>query len=218
MVIQNPYRELVLADNDILVELETIYAQQGKWSEYIGNTNPVVLEIGTGMGNFFSKQVIENPEINYVGMEIRYKRLFQTAEKSRKNNDSSDNFVLLKDFGQNIDKIFGVGEVFESYIFFPDPWGKKQSQKKNRLLQTDFLTHLYTITQDGGKLYFKTDHREYFESVLAIIEKLGLWKIEKIIDNYESDEIFDMGNITEFEAFYRGKNTDINYLELVKTL
>jgi len=218
MVIQNPYRELVLADNDILVELETIYAQQWKWSEYIWNTNPVVLEIGTWMWNFFSKQVIENPEINYVWMEIRYKRLFQTAEKSRKNNDSSDNFVLLKDFGQNIDKIFWVWEVFESYIFFPDPWGKKQSQKKNRLLQTDFLTHLYTITQDGGKLYFKTDHREYFESVLAIIEKLWLWKIEKIIDNYESDEIFDMWNITEFEAFYRWKNTDINYLELVKTL
>jgi tRNA (guanine-N7-)-methyltransferase len=79
---------------------------------------------------------------------------------------------LIKDFGQNIDKIFAENEISESYIFFPDPWGKKNSQKKNRLLQADFLTHLYTVTQDGGKLYFKTDHREYFESVLAIIEKL----------------------------------------------
>lgn len=36
------------------------------------------------MGNFFGKQVAEHPDTNFIGMEIRYKRLFQTAEKSRK--------------------------------------------------------------------------------------------------------------------------------------
>jgi tRNA G46 methylase TrmB len=56
------------------------------------------------MGNFFGKQVSQHPEKNFIGMEIRYKRLFQTAEKSRRASDP--HFVMLKDFAQNIDKIF----------------------------------------------------------------------------------------------------------------
>ena len=79
-------------------------------------------------------------------MEIRYKRLFQTAEKSRKTKNP--HFVMLKDFAQNIDKIFTQDEVSETYIFFPDPWPKDR-HKKHRLLQTDFLKNLYDITKPG---------------------------------------------------------------------
>lgn len=78
-------------------------------------------------------------------MEIRYKRLFQSAEKARK--AKNNNFVMLKDFGQNIEKIFTPEEISETYIFFPDPWGNKDRQRKHRLLQADFLEKLYTITQ-----------------------------------------------------------------------
>jgi tRNA (guanine-N7-)-methyltransferase len=79
-------------------------------------------------------------------MEIRYKRLFQTAEKSRKYDTS--HFVMLKDFAQNIDKIFMENEVSETYIFFPDPWPKDR-QKKHRLLQEEFLKNLYRVIKPG---------------------------------------------------------------------
>lgn len=123
---------------------------------------------------------------------------------------------MLKDFGQNIDKIFQAEEVAETYIFFPDPWANKDRQRKHRLLQEIFLEKLFHITQTGGKLYFKTDHQEYFDSTKEIIEIQNLWTIQQWTNNYENSEIFDMNNITEFEGFYRGENTHINYLELVK--
>lgn len=214
MVVNNPYIEKVKLDSDILHSQEDIYAHKWRWWEYFKNNNEIILEIGTGMGNFFGKQVAEYPKKNFIGMEIRYKRLFQTAEKSRKSWVS--NFVMLKDFAQNIDKIFTAEEISETYIFFPDPWANKDRQRKNRLLQKDFLANLYTITKNGWKLFFKTDHREYFDSTKKIIETQWLWKTVHWTHDYENSQIFDMNNITEFEWLYRGKNTNINYLELVK--
>ncbi len=218
MAIQNPYREIVLSDTDIMVELENIYEKKWQWTEHFWNTHPIVLEIGTGMGNYFSKQVWENPEMNYVWIELRYKRLYYSAEKCRKtkNEWENKNFIMLKDFGQNIDKIFCENEISETYVFFPDPWGKKNTQKKHRLLQADFLANLYSITKVWGKLFYKTDHREYFETTLKVIEGQWLWKISKMTQNYEDDEIFDTKNITEFEAMYRWDKIEINYVELVK--
>ncbi len=214
MVINNPYIEKVKADSDIMHQVEEIYSHKWKWSQYFGNDNEIILEIGTGMGNFFGKQVARLPEKNFIGMEIRYKRLFQTAEKSRKADDP--HFVMLKDFAQNIDKIFMQWEVAETYIFFPDPWANKDRQRKHRLLQAKFLNNLHQITKTGGKLFFKTDHREYFDSTREILEEQWLWKVVSWTHNYENSEIFDIDNITEFEWFYRGENTDINYIELQK--
>ena len=215
MVVNNPYIEKVKADPDILTETDLIYSHQWKWRGYFRNDNSLVLEIGTGMGNFFGKQASENPDTNFLGMEIRYKRLWQSAEKARK--WWSTNFVMLKDFGQNIDKIFSDWEVSESYIFFPDPWANKDRQRKHRLLQEDFLQKLYDITKIWGKVFFKTDHREYFESTVEIVETQWIWKILHKNYDYENSEVFDVNNLTEFEWFYRGEKTDINYLELEKS-
>ena len=233
----NPYIEIVKQDPDILTDIDQIYAHQWKWEKYFWNTNSLVLEIWTWMGNFFWKQVWENPEKNFIGMEIRYKRLFQTAEKARRaitNHWASflweqrkefkigigawekNNFLLLKDFGQNIDKIFSNWELSETYIFFPDPWANKERQRKHRIMLPDFLEKLFHATKVWGKVFFKTDHAEYFDSSIGIIEAQKLWTIVQKTHDYENSEIFDMKNITEFEWFYRGEKTAINYLELVK--
>jgi len=214
MVVNNPYIEKVQQDSNIIHIPEKIYTHKWKWKEYFGNNNDIILEIGTGMWNFFGSQVNRHPEKNFIGMEIRYKRLFQSAQKARKADEP--HFVMLKGFAQNIDKIFIENEISETYIFFPDPWANKERQRKHRLLQTDFLKNLHDITKPWGKLYFKTDHREYFDSTREILEEQWLWKVQNWTHDYENSEIFDMNNITEFEWFYRGENTDINYIELVK--
>lgn len=217
MVIDNPYRIPVLQDKNILTDTSQIYAHAWKWDIFFGDNNPLVLEIGTGMGNFFAKQVGEHPEKNFIGMELKYKRLHFTAQKSRKNLPSiKENFVVLKDFWQNIKHIFADEEITETFIFFPDPWGKKNTQKKHRIIQAEFMSDLFQKTKFGGKVFFKSDHREYFESTVALIQKQWLWNIIKINTNYENDEVFDTWNITEFEAMYRGAKIEINYLELQK--
>jgi tRNA G46 methylase TrmB len=62
-----------------------------------------------------------------------------------KNNDASKdntkldiynkNFILIKDYAENIDKIFDKNELSKTLVFFPDPWSRKKSWLKRRLVQ-----------------------------------------------------------------------------------
>ena len=118
---------------------------------------------------------------------------------------------------QNISKIFEKWEVSLTYIFFPDPWDKKDRQRKNRLFSDKFVNDLYVVTKKDWKVIFKTDHIWYFEDSLELINKFWKWTIEKLSYDYENEiESFDKKNLTEFESIFREHKMKINYLELRK--
>lgn len=214
-MINNPYIEIIQTDTHILQDTKKIYSNQGNWNSFFGNQNEIYLEIWTWLGNFFSLESNQNQEKNFIGMEIKYKRLYKTAEKTR--SLWVKNFILLKDFGQNIDKIFEKGEVSRTYIFFPDPWENKDRQKKHKLLQKEFLIKLFEITKTGWEFFFKTDHKKYFEDVLEIIDELDLWKTRFVSFDYEAEsKVFHKQKLTEFESMFRWDKLKINYSEFVK--
>ncbi len=243
----NPYIDLVKDHEHIFYKPEDLHWHAGKWDKYFGNSQDLYLEIGTGLGNFFSKQVSENPDKNYIWMEIRYKRLYQTAEKclwnksnysqsqtlsskmltshfsdkphpqllSSKRGEYWENFLLLKEFGQKISQIFGSWELSWSYIFFPDPWARKKSQLKNRLLQRSFLIDLYSTTKDSGTCIIKTDHRGYFDFLLEELQHTK-WKQIYISYDFESEPEFQNAETTEFQQLFRGQDQKIHHIELQK--
>lgn len=211
----NPYINIIKTDTHIHSNSEEIYSRKWKWESFFENKNEIYLEIWTWHGNFFSLEASHNRDKNFIWMELKYKRLFKTAEKSR--NLWVENFVVLKDFGQNIDKIFEKSEVAKTYIYFPDPWDNKDRQKKHKLLQKEFLQNLYDITKDWWKFCFKTDHKWYFDDVLEIMKELWKWKIEFVSYDYEREsETFSKQKLTEFECMYRWHKLNINYAEFIK--
>lgn len=214
-MLNNPYIEIIKKDKDILTDTTKIYSNAWNWNKFFWNENEIFLEIWTWLWNFFSIESSLNTDKNFIWMEIKYKRLSKTAEKTREL--WVKNFVLLKDFGQNIDKIFAENEISKTYIFFPDPWHKKDRQKKHKLLQKDFLDKLYKITKKWWKVCFKTDHLEYFQETLEILKTQNLFKTTFLSFDYENEsETFDKKKITEFESIFRWERLKINYLELEK--
>ncbi len=224
----NPYIEKVKNHPKILTELESeIYCNKWKWDSFFWNKNSLILEIGTGLGNFFSKNVNDNLDKNFIWMEIKYKRCFLTAQKTLwnlKNNDNSvdntnleiknNNFIIIKDYAEKITDIFDENEISKTLIYFPDPWRKKKWLQK-RLLQVWFLNHLYSKTKKWWKMIFKTDHIWYFLHALQEIEKTS-WEIIVKTFDYESEWLYVWNAITEFEQVFRGQNIKVNYLELIK--
>lgn len=201
-------------ENIINIEKEA-FDNKWKWSEYFANDNEIVLEIWTWLGNFFSDEVSSNPDKNYIWKEIRFKRLFVTAEKTLKK--WWKNFVLVKTMWQNIDKVFADWELSLTYVFFPDPWARKDRQRKHRLWNEKFVSDLYDKTKKWGKVIFKSDHREYFDSTLEIIKDFWKWNIDKLSYDYENEtEAFDKNRLTEFEVIFRSQKIKINYIELSK--
>lgn len=225
----NPYIELVKNHSKILTRESEMYWKSWKWWDFFGNQNDIVLEIGTGLGNFFSKQVRGHQEKNYIWMEIRFKRLYQTVEKclgnkatysengqhEKLNEKSVNNFVVLKEFWEKVSELFWEGELSESYIFFPDPWARKKSQLKNRLLQKKFLQDLYTVTKRWGTLVIKTDHRGYFDFVLEELQSTD-WKQNYVSFDFENEPEFQNAETTEFQQLFRGQEIQINHIELRK--
>jgi len=229
MTINNPYIEKVKTHKKILSNIDNTYNKKWKWNEFFNNKNEIVLEIWTWLWNYFSKIVNESLDKNFIWMEIKYKRCFITAEKTLwniKNNDNSkdntnlekynNNFVILKDYAENIDKIFNKNEISKTLVFFPDPWARKKSRVlKKRLVQEKFLKNLYNITKKGWKFIFKTDHLGYFLHVLYELEKTD-WKLNFKTFDYEKEWLFEKNSISEFEQIFRWQKIKICYLELVK--
>ena len=118
---------------------------------------------------------------------------------------------------QNIYRIFEKWEVSLTYVFFPDPWDKKDRQRKNRLWSEKFISDLYSITKTWWRVIFKTDHLWYFEDTIELIRVFSKWNIEKLSYDYENEiESFDKQNLTEFESIFWEHKLKINYLELIK--
>jgi len=210
----NRYIAKVEQNDKILLEWEKLYSNKWNWENIFKNKNPMVLEIWIWLWNFFTKISDKNKDKNYIWMEIRYKRLDRTFNKLAKNGNS--NFMLIKDKWENIDKIFTENEIEKTYLFFPDPWENKESQRKNRLVNKLWIEKLYYITKQNGDFIFKTDSLDYFESSLEIVKQTN-WEIDIVSYDYQADEtLFDKNLITEFEEMFRKDNLQINYLRLVK--
>jgi tRNA G46 methylase TrmB len=103
----------------------------------------------------------------------------------------------------------------KTLVFFPDPWSRKKSWLKRRLVQRWFLNNLYDITKFWWKFIFKTDHLGYF---LHVLQEIGYtnWSIKFKTFDYEKEGLYDSNAITEFEQIFRWQNIKVCYLELIK--
>lgn len=128
---------------------------------------PVVLEIGFGMGQSLLEMAKNNPEKNYVGVEVHRPgvgALMSKLEENGLNNIrvySVDVVPLLKEK-------FLPDTFSEILIYFPDPWPKKRHHKR-RLIQPEFVKMLLDVLKEGGVLHCATDWEDYaFEMMDAL--------------------------------------------------
>lgn len=172
-----------------------------------------VLELGSGSGGHLITLALRNPETLCLGVEIRFKRAFRTAEKAEK--QGARNLLLLKTDARQVFGLFPK-EFFKAvYVNFPDPWDKS-GWKKHRLLNPDFFETLYAHLKPGGSFLFKTDHSQYFEEVVAILTKLPTWQIEKISRDYHAECDPALNIMSEFESLFKSQKKPVNFVEVRK--
>ena len=148
--------------------------------DVFGNTNPVVLEIGFGMGQATAKIAQDNPEINYLGLEVHIPgvgRLLGEIEKRPLKNV----MIISHDAIEVLENMIPDGSLSGIHIFFPDPWPKKKHHKR-RMLQRPRTNLLASKLLPQGYLYFATDWDAYAQSAL---EELTLTEtLKNKYDNY----------------------------------
>ncbi|MFD8491928.1 tRNA (guanosine(46)-N7)-methyltransferase TrmB [Amycolatopsis sp. NPDC059657] len=133
---------------------------------WFGRQAPVLLEIGSGMGETTSQLAAAAPELNYVAAEVYEAGLGQLmlrAENLGVENlrlINGDAVVLLTNHVAP-DSLSGVR------IFFPDPWPKKKHHKR-RLIQPEFLALVASRLEPGGTVHMATDWEHYAEQMLEV--------------------------------------------------
>lgn len=127
---------------------------------------PVVLEIGSGMGETTAELAAAAPEVNYVAVEVYAAGLGQLMLRAE--NESLRNLRLLRGdavvlLNSNIapDSLSGVR------IFFPDPWPKTKHHKR-RLIQPEFTSLVASRIAPGGILHLATDWEDYAAQMLEV--------------------------------------------------
>ncbi len=181
-------------------------SKKGDWKEVFGRKAPLHIEVGMGKGQFLMQLAFQNPDIDYVGIEMYSSVLLRAVQKMEENPLSNLRFIRMD--AREIEEVFDKGEVNKIYLNFSDPWPKDRHAKR-RLPSRQFLARFDRILDKNGNIEFKTDNKDLFDFAVEEVEPAG-WKIDGITYDLHHDEVMNQGNIlTEYEEKFSSKGNPI---------
>lgn len=201
--------ERLLAHRNWLVEEPEKH--QGLWNEITGDKR-IHLEIGMGKGQFITTLAKNNPDVFYVGLEIKEEVLLRGVEKAI--DQELDNLRFLWKNAEYLDQIFKAKEIDRIYLNFSDPWPKKRWAKR-RLTHQRFLEKYQQILREKGEIHLKTDNEKLFEFSLNALSGSG-YKLKNISFDYHNSGV-SIPATTEYEDKFSDSGMKIYRLEAVKT-
>jgi len=194
------FKNVIQPERDSVVNNQFKY--RGNWNKQVFyNNNPIVVELGCGKGEYSFTMAKENPNINYVGIDIKGARFWKGAKMALENK--LDNIIFLRTQIELIGKIFDENEVSEIWITFPDPQIKLK-REKHRLVNLNFIEIYKNILVQDGVINLKTDSEFLHGYMLGLI---GASKSLKLI--YSNHDIYNNSGspkyVTEIKTFYELK-------------
>ena len=189
---------------------------KGKWKlEFKNKENPIHLELGCGKGQFIAQKAIQNPQINYIAIDLvdamlglAKRNIEQTYNEEKK---EIDNVILTRFDIERIPLILSKDDGIERiYINFCNPWPKGKHRKK-RLTHTRQLEKYKEFLADGAEFYFKTDDDDLFTASIGYFEEAGFNILKKTFDLH-SEPIWDNNIETEHEKMFSEQGIKIKAL------
>lgn len=128
-----------------------------------GRDNPKVLEIGFGNGASLAEMAANQPDMDFIGVEVHRPgvgQLLKAIDERQLSNlrvACSDAVTLLKNR-------IADGALHRVQLYFPDPWHKKRHHKR-RIIQPAFVAVLAAKIEPGGRLHMATDWQDYAQQM-----------------------------------------------------
>ena len=169
------------------------------FQELFGNNHPIHLEFCSGNGEWIIHRAQENPEINWVAVEMWFERVRKFY--SKRFNGHIDNLMIISGEGLTFSREYlQDASVDAAYINFPDPWPKDR-HAKHRIIQNPFVNELRRVVKKGGHVTLVTDNIPYKKQMES---EMGGWpKVDVSHENYGS---------SFFERLWRSHGLDIHHL------
>ena len=132
-----------------------------------GRVAPLVLEVGSGMGEATAEMAAADPDRDVLAVEVHtpgVAALLRRVEEQGLRNVR----VVEGDALQVLAHALGPASLHEVRVFFPDPWPKARHAKR-RLVTASFAALVADRLRPGGRLRVATDWASYADQVRAVI-------------------------------------------------
>jgi tRNA (guanine-N7-)-methyltransferase len=182
----NPFIHDHRLHEPILLPAEKAWTFRGRWAEaFGGRAAPLHVEIGSGNGFFLAEFARRNPDLNVLGIEIRYKRTVLCARKIQVAG-VGDNARIIRYHAAFLDDLFMPGSLAAIHVHHPDPWPKGRHEK-NRLISRWFLEDAVTFLKPGGELRLKSDFRPNVDRVEQLLGDANLPRLPLTVIGRSND-------------------------------
>jgi tRNA (guanine-N7-)-methyltransferase len=183
------------------------------WLDHFGNSNPIVLELACGNGEYTNGLAALNIDRNYIGVDIKGERIWQGSTISLEKN--LINTAFLRCQIDHLAEYFDPRSIDEIWIIHPDPH-LKDSDKRKRLTSSKFLDVYRQVAKPRTAVHLKTDSKELFDFTLETLKNEKMEIQITCHDLYNSEYLDDHHNIvTRFETKALSKNNQIYYIRFL---
>lgn len=160
-----------------------------------GCNAPTVLEIGFGMGASLVTMAGNNPQQNFLGIEVHLPGVgacLADAHAAKLSNLR----VMCHDAVEVLQNMIPDSSLDMVQLFFPDPWQKARHNKR-RIVQPPFVELVLRKLKMDGVFHMATDWQPYAEHMLEVMNGVTGYR------NLSSDNDYlprpDTRPLTKFE-------------------
>ena len=141
-----------------------------------GRTAPLVVEIGSGMGETTAEIAHTNPQTDFIAVEVHGPGVGSLLKKIEA-LELKNLRVIRHDAVEVLEKMIADGGLAGIHLFFPDPWPKKRHHKR-RLVQPPFAALAARKLAPGGYFHAATDWPEYATQIDEVFSSNSLFEKE----------------------------------------
>ncbi len=160
-----------------------------------GNDNPVVLEIGFGMGKSLVEMAKNAPEKNFIGVEVHRPGVGACIALAKEQGVTNLK-VYEHDAIEVLADCLADQSLSTVQLFFPDPWHKKKHHKR-RIVKPEFVESIRQKLKIGGVFHMATDWENYAECMLEDMQSSPGY--ENLSENNDYVPRPDTRPLTKFE-------------------
>jgi tRNA (guanine-N7-)-methyltransferase len=135
---------------------------------WFGRAAPLILEVGSGMGESTAELAAAQPDVDVLAVEVYQPGLAQLLMRIR-DRDLTNLRLVRGDAVRVLRRWVEPDSLAGIRVYFSDPWPKRKHHKR-RLVSPEFVALAAARLRPGGTLHLATDWEHYAQQMYRVCQ------------------------------------------------